>query len=274
MHTDAGPSDHIPGTEQPGADLAGYSLTAILAFAFSLMSLAICLGATLVGAFVTPAALVVILGLPLLGLAAAVLGAAAASSIKRSPLPIGGRRLAVFALFVGLGSAIIQGSFAVSAVASFWSIKTVLAPRIEPLFEQGVNADDAGPMRAALSQGAGVRAPDGRVASFFGALEGELGAFEQAGVGVDIFFDLRSRVGAAPPTQAQPPLNQPKPLGLTFANQRVTSYFFLDQDALSRGDVVVDDILVFLADGRALALTTGGDAEKLATFLGTQLANP
>jgi len=277
MNTDARELEANAGSDvapEVGAPpIAGYSLVAMLAFALSVMSLLICLGASVVGAFVTPAALVVILGLPLLGFAAALLGGAALSSIRRSGGATGGRRLAIFAVFVGIGSGVIQASFAVSAIASFWSIKTVLAPSVEPLMAKGVNDGDTEPMRLAFSRAADFRVDDARLASFFGTLEDELGEFESAGVGLDIFFDLRERMAGAAGSTVSPPANQPKPLGLTFKKRRVTAYFFLDQDALQNGDVVIDDALVFLGDGRAVLLALSGDAERLALYLGAPVVD-
>lgn len=254
--------------------LQRYSLLAMASAAASIGSLGVCVVASLMAYLVAPEAAVVVLVLPVIAFGGAVMGGLALRKIRRSGGMIGGRPLATIGLFVGLGSGVLQTAFLVSAMATVWPIRTVLAPATgEFLMHLGSGQFDAA--RPRLDQAARTALDDKALKRFIQTLEQACGPFQSANFGLDVFIESRRRLQEAAARGVVPgaatPANVPKPVGLTFANTRAVAYVFVDQQAIQRGTVLMTDILVLLPDGRAVALGSGGEAAQAAQALGIAL---
>jgi len=243
-----------------------YSATAILAGVLAILSTATCIGATLATRFVSPVAGVVILPLPAVGLVAAILGGAALRSIRRSGGTLGGRPPALIGVFVGLASAVLQGSFSIAALATYWPVRTVLAPAVETMMTQGAQHDfDA--VRMALSPAASEALDDARMRMVFEGLHSRAGAFESASFGLDVLRDSHERLRALARSARGSVDQVPKPIGMKFASTRIIAYVFVDQDALGKNQVQIADILFLLPDDTAACLLADGPAAKIAQVL-------
>jgi hypothetical protein len=256
------------------------SLTAVAAFIFALASVLGCMVAAVMGTLVTPAAFVIVLVLPFPALIGAVLGGVAMRNISRSQGRLGGRTMALIALFLGLISAALQGAVAGSALATYWPVKTRVAPVVGE-FARAVAAGDFTSARVALSPSASQVVTNEQMRALLAPAAVQLGAFRQATFGLDVFVDSfrqvresASRAAAGGGPGLGGPGEAPKPVGLGFARGRVIAYVFVDQGALAQGSVEILDMLVVNMTGPATALLPDGPAIQAARSLGMPVAIP
>lgn len=254
------------------------SLAAVAACIFAVASVLGCLTSLAVGTLVTPAAFVVVLALPVPSFLGAALGGIALRNISRSQGRLGGKAMALIGLFLGLMTGVLQGAVAGSALATYWPVKTRVAPVVQE-FVNSVQVNDFAAARTALSKSASQVVTDEQLRSLIAPIIVRLGPFRQATFGLDVFVDsfkqvreAASRAAAGGGTGLAGPGEAPKPVGLKFARGRVIAYVFVDQGALAQGDVEILDMLVVDSQGAATALLPDGPAIQAARAMGMAVA--
>lgn len=261
-----------------GGRIDSISLAAVGACIFAVASVLGCLTSVALGMLVTPAAFIVIMALPFPALLGAAMGGVALRNISRSQGRLGGRTMAIIAVFLGLISATLQGAMAGSALATYWPVKSRVAPVVAE-FARAVEINDFAAARQALSASASQVAGDERQKALLAPCFVQLGAFRQATFGLDVFVDSFRQVrdsaqrASASGSAAAGPGDAPKPVGLAFARGRVIAYVFVDHGALDQGNVEILDMLVVNREGPATALLPDGPAMQAARAMGLQVAD-
>ncbi|HBS29263.1 MAG TPA: hypothetical protein DEB06_07385, partial [Phycisphaerales bacterium] len=197
------------------------------------LSVAGCLVVGALSVIVSPTVLGAVIVLPVLGLTGAGLGAAGLRAIRRSGGTLTGRPLAIIGLFVGIISAVVQGSMGGSMVATYLTMRSTLAPAAQRVLSAMSARDDA-LVRTMLAPATASALSDGRIEAFIGAFERECGPFRRAAFDVRVMNDAFTRVrltGGAPrgPAPAGDPM---KPLRLEGDSGEALAWVTLDQDAL------------------------------------------
>ncbi len=268
MSIRVGDHDHRGQSPHPAARLSLGAIAGMGLVVFSVLACVVSIGAVLAGNLSMAA---VILPLPILGLTGATLGFLALRRIGRSKGTLIGRGPAVFALFVGLPSAIIQGAFALGPMRVWWDIRNTLAPAATT-FAADLASGDANAARARMSVGASSALSDERLADFSTQLTATLGTPITAQATTWLFSEIRRLGARSPGTPAAPnprPAGPPpRPVELVGPNARVLAYFFLDDDAIRSGDVRIADALVILPGDTPLILHEAGPASAAARALG------
>lgn len=274
-------SDQLDLSSQPtrrDGRIDSISLAAVAACIFAVASVLGCLTSLAMGTLVTPAAFVIVLALPVPAFLGAALGGIALRNISRSQGRLGGRTMALIGLFLGLIAGVLQGAVAGSALATYWPVKTRVAPVVQE-FVNAVQVNDFATARVSLSASASQVVTDEQLRSLFAPSIVNLGPFQRATFGLDVFVDSfkqvresARRAAAAGGTGLGGPGEAPKPVGLAFARGRVIAYVFVDQGALSQGSVEILDMLVVNTQGPATAMLPDGPAIQAARAMGMAVA--
>ncbi len=270
----SGTDDEVVGVLKGGATggkISSVSVAAVGGLALVVMSVAGCVTAGLVGWLVTPAALLAVLLLPAPALLGAALGGWALGAIGRSRGRLGGRTMALAALFVGLSVGALQGAIAGSALATWWPVKKLVVPVVNEM-AVALEKGDYGRARRSLAPAASQVVSDERLAALLVDSRMAYGPLREATFGLDVFVDsyrfVRRSAGGQGGGGGGGISAPPKPVGLTFARGRVIAYVFVDQGALDNGEVLILDMLVAGPLGSGRTLLPAGQAAEAARSLG------
>ncbi len=205
---------------------------------------------------------------PAIALVAVILGIVALRSIDRSGGAVGGRPLAIAGTFVGLGATAVLGAFSIFAVVQIAALRT-LAPVAGDLaghLQRGETTE----AREILGVVGGTALTDERLVAFGDALETEIGVANGARAGFDLvggaaraFADAPQNAGASFSAE-----DYPRPIWLLAGGNEHLAYAFLDQEALEREQVRVNDLLVIVGPRRAIALQPDGPALRVIRAVG------
>jgi len=254
------------------------SVPAAISAGLAVLSLAGCLVVGVLSMVVSPVFFAAMVGLPALGLGAVALGALGLRQVRLGGGRVVGRPLAAAGVLLGLLSAVVQGSMGGSALATYLSMRSTLAPAAERVLV-ALSADDLSAARGMLAPATAQALSDMRARSFIGAVEAACGEPPRAEfdhrVVTEVFRRVRQSGGAA---QGPAPGGDPmKPVRIAGPRGSALAWVSLDQDALKAGQVRLLDAVVLLsgADGdRAVTLLPDGPGAVLARYLGLPLVEP
>lgn len=259
---------------------------AVLSFLLSGASVG---GCCLIGALTMTVDMIFGLGLmvtPLLAVVGVVLGVAALRRIRRSPVPLTGRPLAIAGLFVGIIAVILQGAVLFGAVLPLRAMQLELVPVADRLVQSVYQQDlDAASRSLAAASAETLRDGPGRLAAFDAAMQQAVGTpvgaelqLRDVAAGRRLIQAARARGASFDPAVLTPEgmaASMPRPLQLIGADGRkATMIVFLDDEALDDQSVVrVVDLLLVVseADWRAQTLLADGPAAAVARGLGLAL---
>lgn len=258
-------------TEPIATENQRLSPLAILSLGGSLLSVAVCLFGGIASVLGFPSVGMVILVLPLLALASAVLGVLSLVAINRSDGLLVGGVPARIGLVLGLIATAVTGSFTFGALRTAFDVRERLAPVVDALIAD-MNAGDWTNAQTRLGEPVASAMGEPGIAWFFDTLTS---SFNAEPIGADaplvILFQSRAELTrASDPTRVSPApqnLNNevPKPVRVTFAGgESGVLFVFLDPDALAIQDVRVSDAMIVLPDNRVLTLQPDGPASLLA----------
>lgn len=256
-------------------DLGRYSSLALLAMLLSLGSVAGCFIVGGLAFLLGPRLAVGILLMPLLGLAGLVTGFIALRRIRRSNGALRGHGFALVGVFVGLMSAVLQGSASLAAVGTWRSVQMALAPAVDQFIKDAA-AGRRDPARRNLAESTNSAITDERFDLFFDDLRARAGEPAGAAVTLDVFWRAASAIRSAPgatSTTIQQDKISPQPVELVCSNGSPLCYVFLDNDALKQGLVRIVDLLVILPGGESMTLLPAGPAKETADALGFKVVN-
>jgi hypothetical protein len=274
------------------APVAPASGMAVLSALLSLGSVG---GCCLVGALTMWVDMIFGLGLavtPLLALLGVLLGGAALWRIRRAPVPLRGRPLAIAGLFVGIIALVLQGAVLFGAVLPLRAMQLELVPVAGQLVQRmHENDPDAAHRLLADSAAAALRDDPALMARFDAAVQRAVGQPSGASLQLrDIaagrrLIQLAQQRGVAfdpatltPAGDAASGAPMPRPVQLVGADgARATLVVFLDDAALDdRSQVRVLDMLLVVseADWTAQPLLPDGPAAAMARGLGLAVAVP
>lgn len=254
------PTDETP--ERKGSALGA------LALLCSAAGVAGCVVLTALSSFVLPQAF---FGLPftaLLSLCGFVMGVIAFFTSEKGS-PRGG---IIGATFLGALGASLQGSAVVGTLVQFLPIRAQVAPLVEEMLTLH-DAGDALAIEQRLGQTAIDATEDNDLLDFFTRIETESG--EIVGVRIELQTMIRSRetmnaypvAGSADTSK----LILAKPLELLHSQttpEGVQSFtmiaVWLDEEALTRDEVLIDDLIAFLPDETMMVLRDDGPAWDFA----------
>lgn len=219
-------------------------------------------------------AMALVLVLPAVGLAAAVLGWIGLRSVGRSGGMVVGRPLAMAGLFLGLISAVIQGSVVLGALRTVQDVRNTLVPHADR-FVRDVQRGAMGEARDQLSVGANSALTDEALALFARRMEEAGGVFAGADLRIVTMLNMAAEFRKRAAETAQRTGDSvalgadARPVQLEFASGTALAYFFLDEDALGQREVKFTDALVLMpGDGGAVVLLAQGPASRLARAIG------
>lgn len=236
----------------------------------SVVSVAVCVLAAIAAMLVSPAVAAVVLILPLVGGAGAVLCVLALREIDRGGGAIVGKPIAIVGLLIGLVSAILQGAAALSAVGSAYAVKANLVPVVES-FVLAEARGDRSAMRACLGETVSHHLDDARIDWFFHELRSRQGTLKGADFGLG--FMLRAadqlRAAAAGTTAGATVIENPRPIELLFDRGSAVAFVMPDEEAMRASNrIAIGDMIVLMPDSSVIALRENGPGEALATRLG------
>lgn len=251
------------------------SVAAAVSAALAVLSLAGCLVVGVLSLAVSPVYFAGMVALPALGIAAVILGAIGLRQVRRGGGLVAGRPLAAAGVLLGLLSAVVQGSMGGSALATYLSMRSTLAPAAERAL-RALSADDLTNARALLAPATDSALTDERARAFIGAVEGACGEVQRVEFDHRVVTEVFERVragGAA--SQGPAPAGDPmKPVRVVGAKASALAWVALDDAALKSGQVRLLDAVVLLPDGRAVTLLPEGPGAVLARYLGLTLVEP
>ena len=259
-------------TAAPVLPNARLSVHAVLGAGLVLLSFLICAVAAAIAASGTLSAAAAIIVLPVLGMVGAGLGFYALLQIQKAKGALIGRGPATFALFAGLLSAILQGSFAAGPGRVWWDIKSKLAPQTD-VFMKALAADQLPTARGFLSESADKALTDDQLSAFFTALSAELGAYQSADANLEMFNAIRN-LGAGIQSRGgtgATPATPPKPVFLSFAKKNALAFLSLDEDAAKKDMIRYTDVLIVLPGDQCITLFPDKDAATVAAGLGFKM---
>lgn len=255
------------GEQQPRLSVAAAASAAL-----AVVSLAGCAVVGLLSMLVSPVYFAGVVLLPLLGIGAVILGAIGLRQVRRNPGLVVGRPLAAAGILLGLLSAVVQGSMGGSALATYMSMRSTLAPAAERVFTALSRGDIAG-ARGLLAPATASSLSDERMRSFIGAVQGACGEVQRAEFDYRVVTEVAQRVkrsGSA--AQGPAPGGDPmKPVRLVGTRAEALAWVTLDESALRSGQVRLLDAVVLLPEahgGGAVALLPDGPGAVLARYLG------
>ncbi len=255
--------------------LGRYSSLALLAMLLSLGSVAGCFIVGGLAFLLGPRLAVGILLMPLLGLTGLVTGFIALRRIRRSNGALRGHGFALVGIFVGLMSAVLQGSMSLAAVGKLRTVQVVLAPAVDQ-FIKDATAGKREPTRRQLAESTNSTLSNERLDLFFDELRARCGEPLGATAQLTVFLRAAAAVRSAPnarTTSIQQDKYAPDPVELLCANDTPLCYVFLDNDALNQGLLRIIDLLVILPGGESLTLLPAGPAKETADALGFKVVN-
>lgn len=262
----------------PAAVQSRMSGKAALAGMLALLSASGCVVSLLLVTLGWVRAFAAIFALPLLGIAAVVLGFTALREIKRASGAMHGRVPALIGVFLGLMLTVVQAAVGMGALRTYMDLRNNLAPSMGRLFIALDRAEDATAQMhlSAADQGPSVAARTAaadELRARFGACRGAT-------------FDLRTiSQGAALVSTAPKNANVaadiglPRSVRLVYERAEPLLLVWLDDDALQKNEVRLRDGMIVLSpDGvspaEALLMRPDGPASKAATALGIRVVTP
>jgi hypothetical protein len=254
--------------QQTHTDLAPatFSGLALIAFLLAILSLAAC-AIPFVAASQSASLTYAVFAMPAIGLAAAITAFLATRRISRSNGLMGGRPLALFAMFVGLAVAILQGSFVLGAVRTVAGIRTALVPVVHEFVLDAAHSDPDG-ARALLSPATSAQLHAGALRTFADQLSVALGQYQRTELNTADVLAAAAAFRARANPAVEIPAFDARPVVLVCADARAIAYAFLDEDALNQNTVLLIDLLVILPDtDRAITLVPDGPASQVAAAL-------
>lgn len=266
------PGTEAPDEMPPGAGSARLSGAAVLAVLLAVASLLGCAVTLPLSLMVNPSVAVGIFVTFACGLIAAVLGFVSLRRIGRSGGALGGRPVAVLGLFVGLLSAVTQGSIILGAAGLYYSSRNALAPAASRL-ARALGEDDAPMARLQLEESTARAIDDDRISWVGDALTTELGAFQRASFDLDIFTEMLTVMSTAPDGTSLRKL-APRVIRLEYDAGPIMTLTFLDEKQLKQNRVRFTDVLFILPDDRAATLMPDGIARQAARLLGRTVVEP
>ncbi len=255
--------------EEPPARASGLAVLSLLC---SLISLVTCCIGGIAGWAVDQRIALVILPLPILSILGITLGWTAFLRAKRSTVPIMGRNAAIMGIFLGLIAILAQGS-AISGVLLVYSpLKQKLAPTLST-FATNAAQDDTTALRATLEPATAAALDDQRLERFLDTTGARTTAWSGASIELTMIRHTHTLIGEAQDrgfaTGDQPEAHA-WPLWIDTPTGRITTLVFLEDESLSKGTVLLKDVLVLLEDWQAAPLLPNGPASEFATYLGMQ----
>ena len=242
----------------------------LLALGCSMLSLGSCIVLAAISVFFAPSAGVVVVGLPLLGLAGIVLGAL---SLVRKRAPNGReyeRGPAVGAIIVGLATAVLQGAFGVGILRVYLAMPEQVVPVVGSMMEE-IGEGNLSGARRALADPVQPNVPEARLGAFAGEVRAVCGPEIEASFSVGTIGRARAALTRAlSNTQglAAPPDLFPKPVELVGSEGRLVVWLLLDDASLERDRVRIVDMMAMLPDGRCLVLLPAGRFAQFARQAG------
>lgn len=261
MFSKATPAPTLPDARLSPHAVLGASLVLLSFFACAISIAIVANGHLSAGA--------VIILLPVLGMAGAGLGFYALLQIQKSKGAMIGRGPATFALFAGLLSAILQGSFAAGPGRVWWDLKSKLAPQTDQ-FMRAIATSQFPTARSFLSESADKALTDEDLAAFFAKLSAELGDYQSADANIEMFSAIRNigeGIQARGGTKATPQV-PPKPILLNFAKKHALTFISLDEAAAQNDMIRATDLIVLLPNDQCITLFPDKDASIVAAGLG------
>jgi len=263
------------------------SFLGVASLGLALVSVSVCVVASVVALTGTPGAMFVVFAMPVVGFAAVVVGGAALLKRKALIMRDGGARggakdvplqrgPASFGIIIGLASMVLQGSVLAGAVMSYMPVKKMLAPVVSAMM---LEVENGTPDRAltAISDVSKSVVDGGRIDGFFRAAMDAAGEPARVHVGLDIFLRSREVFSSAGNSGARGPMPdlalQVKALELVGPKGRVMMYAVLDEDALKLDRVRLSDAMAVLGDGTSVVLLPQGRMSQLAAWLGLDVKN-
>lgn len=229
-----------------------------------------CVVAAIAAVFISPSVAAIILVLPLVAAAGALLSALALREINRSAGTVVGKPIAIVGLLVGIVSAILQGAAGLSAAGSMLSIRSNLVPVVET-FVLAHERGDRSSMRACLGETVSRHLDDARIDRFFAETRARLGAPKGArfDFGVMLRAGERTRGASAGVAPGATVIENPRPVELVFDSESAIAFVVPDEEAMRASNrVAIADVLVMLPDDSVLTLRDDGPMEALARRLG------
>jgi len=263
------------------------SFLGVASLGLALVSVSVCVVASVVALTGTPGAMFVVFAMPVVGFAAVVVGGAALLKRKALIMRDGGARggakdvplqrgPASFGIIIGLASMVLQGSVVAGAVMSYMPVKKMLAPVVSAMM---LEVENGTPDRAltAISDVSKSVVDAARIDGFFRAAMDAVGEPARVHVGLDIFLRSREVFSSAGNGGVRGPMPdlalQVKALELVGPKGRVMMYAVLDEDALKLDRVRISDAMVVLGDGTCVVLLPQGRMSQLAAWLGLEVKN-
>lgn len=212
------------------------------------------------------------LAAPVFALTGASAGFVAMRQIERGNGRVVGKPAALVGLFGGVGALSILGAGVVFAFVQFSGSKplaTVFADQLE-----SIRADNFDGARAVLSEDARY-VSDERLSSFLSTIESDFGAFESTSADFGLVFEAQAVFRELPDIQTATDrgldANDPgRPVWLHTADDKLFVYLWVDQEAVTRGEVLIRDIIVHFAGPRWLLLRDDGPAARFAIATGVE----
>ncbi len=255
-----------------------YSTKALLACALAVGSTLVCLASIVLTALGAGWAALVIIALPVAGGLAVTLAWRAMREIRASAGRLQGRAPALVGMFLGLLSAVMQGSFGVGALLVYSAYPGTLRPVAARLF---VALDRDEPASAAMFISTSTQAPGvDRQKRIAAALRDRFGKCLGAEFDLSLVLESRRFASAIKVTGAVPTAENLRPVRLVYERRKVLALLWLDNVALSNDTVRVLDALIVTDPGgpatppEVIAFAPDGPATRFAAATQFRLVEP
>lgn len=222
----------------------------------------------------------VVIGLPILGGSAVFLGWLALRDIRASGGRLTGRVPALVGMFLGLMSAVTQGSFGVGAMLVYSSFPHSLRPVVQRLF---IAMDRAESAAAGSQLSPSTQAPTPERLDRVGAeLHRRLGRCLGAEFDLSVVMDSRRFASTLVPAPGSAPATTEaiKPARVVYEKGAVLVLTWLDNAAMNNDEIRVLDALVVLDNPSAgpgaevIALSENGPASAFASAYSMRTFEP
>jgi hypothetical protein len=224
------------------------SAKAALAGILALASLSACVVSLLLVLVGLIQAFVVVMVLPVLGIAGAVLGYVSLREIGKSQGRLKGRVPALIGLFLGLLTASIQGAAGIGVLRTYMDAKNTLAPAMGRLFI-AMDRGEESTAELHLSQSSETPGAAKRGA-MIAALRAKFGACRGATFDLATISEGRALATAGGSTPTGPmQVDLPRTVRLVFERGEALLLVWLDNLALEKGEVRMFDGLVVVSKG-------------------------
>lgn len=205
--------------------------------------------------------------MPALGILAAILAFLAMRSIAASEGRTAGRPLALIAMFLGLGVAILQGAVVIGAVRVVADIRNTLVPAASQFITEA-NSGDTDQLRDRLAPAVANNLTDESIARFTDALQTELGPNQRVHLTIGAVLASAAELRARATPGSSIPNFDARPIVIEGAKSSAVAYAFLDEAAFDKDKLLFVDFLVVLAESdRAITLRPEGPAAQVARAL-------